>query len=158
MLDQKTCEKLFACDGETKTCSLEPAIQQRLDAESKRHTSGMLNKSLETNNQYFHQARDRLDKWADDMVISAEKALRDIKEQIKPVKRDARQAISLEEQKQFQDKLAQLERKQPKQRQEILTVEDETSEKRDALIEQLQSRLSQKTMNEPLFSIRWSIV
>ncbi len=158
MLDQETCEKLFACDGETKSYSLEPAIQQRLDAESKRHMSGMLNKSLETNSQYFAQARDRLDKWADDMVISAEKALRDTKEQIKAVKREARQAISLEEQKQFQDKLVQLERKQRKQRQEIFTVEDEISEKRDALIEQLQSRLSQKTITEELFSIRWSVV
>lgn len=158
MLDQETCEKLFACDGETKTYSLESAIQQRLDAESKRHMSGMLNKSLETNSQYFAQARDRLDKWADDMVISAEKALRDTKEQIKAVKREARQAISLDEQKQFQDKLVQLERKQRKQRQEIFTVEDEISEKRDALIEQLQSRLSQKTITEELFSIRWSVV
>lgn len=157
-LDQETCEKLFACDAQVDSISLTAEARQRLADESNRHAKGMLNKSLETNSQYFYQARDRLEKWADDMLVSAEKALKDIKEQIKAVKRDSRQAISLEEQKLFQEKLALLERKQRKQRQEIFEVEDEITLKRDSLIEQLQSRLSQKTQVEELFSIRWSVV
>ena len=38
------------------------------------------------------QAREKLEKWADDMVLAAEKALQDTKEQIKVLRRQARQA------------------------------------------------------------------
>jgi hypothetical protein len=158
MLDQEACEKLFSCDASVVPSSFNTVTSNRLTEECMRHASAMLSKSLESNNQYFNQARDRLEKWADDMLVSAEKGLRDTKELIKVVKRDSRHAVTLEEQKQFQDKLAQLERKQRKQRQEIFDVEDEIMQKRDDLIEQLQSRLSQKTQSQELFSIRWRVV
>ena len=35
--------------------------------------------SLEQNSKYFHEAREKLEKWADDMVLSAEKALKGTK-------------------------------------------------------------------------------
>ena len=38
---------------------------------------------------------EKLEKWADDMVLSAEKALVDTKEQIKALRRQARQAVTL---------------------------------------------------------------
>ena len=45
-----------------------------------------------------YQAREKLEKWADDMVLSAKKALAHIKEQIRTLRRQARQAVTLEEQ------------------------------------------------------------
>jgi predicted nucleic acid-binding Zn-ribbon protein len=92
------------------------------------------------------------------MVLAAEKALTDTKEQIKAMRRQARQALTLEEQHDIQEKLQKLERQQRRQRQEIFNVEDEIMEKRDTLIEQLEQRLSQKTETEALFTIRWRVV
>ena len=57
-----------------------------------------MSRSLEQNNAHFQAAREKLEKWADDMVLSAEKALADTKEQIKALRRQARQAVTLEEQ------------------------------------------------------------
>jgi hypothetical protein len=65
--------------------------------------------SLEQNSAHFNQARDKLEKWADDMVLSAEKALTDTKEQIKVLRRQARQAVTLEEQHSIQEKIQKLE-------------------------------------------------
>jgi hypothetical protein len=92
------------------------------------------------------------------MVLSAEKALADTKEQIKVLRRQARQAVTLEEQHSIQEKLLNLERRQRRQRQEIFTVEDEIMAKRDSLIDQLERRLAQRTETEPLFTIRWRVV
>jgi CRISPR/Cas system CMR subunit Cmr6 (Cas7 group RAMP superfamily) len=116
-----------------------------------------VSRSLEQNSVHFNQAREKLEKWADDMVLSAEKALVDTKEQIKALRRQARQAVTLEEQHEIQQQLQKLEKQQRRQRQEIFKVEDEIMEKRDALIESLEKRLSQSSGSEHLFTIHWAV-
>ena len=158
-LDQETMEKLFLCSGSVVGTSGTPESQaQRLAAESERHGKATVSRSLEQNSKHFHEAREKLEKWADDMVLSVEKALADTKEQIKALRRQARQAVTLDEQHQIQEKIQKLERQQRRQRQEIFKVEDEIMEKRDQLIEQLEKRLTQRTATEILFTIRWAVV
>ena len=96
-------------------------------------------------------------KWADDMVLSAEKALADTKEQIKALRRQARQAVTLEEQHGIQQQLQKLEKQQRRQRQDIFKAEDEILVKRDSLIESLERRLAQNTATDALFTIRWAV-
>jgi len=158
-LDPETMEKLFQCGGcVTGTATIPDTVSQRLAAESERHAQATLSRSLEQNNKYFHEAREKLERWADDMVLSAEKALADTKEQIKALRRQARQATTLAEQHAIQEKLQKLERQQRRQRQEIFRIEDEIMEKRDQLIDQLEQRLAQRTQVETLFTIRWAVV
>ncbi len=157
-IDQETMEKLFGCSG---SVGLEVAIpgpiQRRLADEAARHAKATVSRSLEENSVHFNQAREKLEKWADDMVLSAEKALTDIKEQIKALRRQARQAATLEEQHGIQQQVQKLEKQQRRQRQEIFTVEDEILEKRDALIESLERRLAQHTATEALFTVQWAV-
>ena len=159
-LDQETIEKLFGCAGRTsgdgKAVIPGPA-KQRLEEEARRHTKATVSRSLEQNNKYFNEARDKLEKWADDMVLSAEKALLVTKEQIKALRREARQAKTLAEQRGIQEEIQKLERQQRRQRQEIFNAEDEIIEKRDQLIDSLERRLAQRTEAETLFTIRWAV-
>ncbi len=158
-LDQEICEKLFNCKAHTEVnVTIPDAARQRLAAESERHVKATISRSLEQNNQHFNQAREKLEKWADDMILAAEKALKDTKEQIKLLQRQARQATHLEEQHEIQQKIQKLEKKQRRQRQEIFHVEDEIIKKRDELIESLERRLIQKTESEQLFSIEWKVI
>jgi len=158
-LDQETMEKLFLCSATAADeITLPESAGRRLMAESNRHAEATVSRSLELNSRHFHDAREKLEKWADDMVVSAEKALADTKEQIKALRRQARQAVTLEEQRQIQEKIQKLERRQRRQRQEIFQVEDEIMEKRDQLIDQLEKRLAQQTVTETLFTIRWAVV
>jgi SNF2 family DNA or RNA helicase len=158
-IDQETCEKLFSCTGVSgQTVALPGHIAQRLEAEAKRHTEATISSSLEQNSKYFHEAREKLDRWADDMVLSSEKALKDTKEQIKALQREARQAVTLEEQHAIQQKMQTLEKQQRRQRQEIFKVEDDIIVKRDELIGKLEKRLAQKTETETLFTIQWSVI
>ena len=157
-LDPETMEKFFACDGRLKEGVVIPAdVSQRLEREAQRHTDATVSRSLEQNSRHFHEAREKLEKWADDMVLSAEKALVDTKEQIKVLRRQARVAVTLAEQHAIQEKIQKLERQQRRQRQEIFKAEDEIMEKRDALIDSLERRLAQRTESETLFTVRWTI-
>lgn len=157
-LDQETMEKLFGCAGRMDGSeSLPDTAVQRLSAESERHTKATVSRSLEQNSVHFNQAREKLEKWADDMVLAAEKALQDTKEQIKALRRQARQATTLQEQHEIQEKMKKLEQTQRRQRQDIFKSEDEIVEKRDALIESLERRLAQRTAVEQLFAIQWAV-
>ena len=157
-LDQETMERLFLCAARDIRPRPVPAeIAARLQAESERHAQATISRSLEANNRHFQEAREKLERWADDMVLAAEKALADTKEQLKILHRQARQAPTLEEQKRVQEKIRRLEQQQRRQRQEIFQVEDDITARRDALIDQLERRLTQRTETQPLFTIRWAV-
>lgn len=158
-LDQETCERLFHCPGTVEPLDgLPEDANLRLSLETSIHAEAAVAVSLEENNRLFSEERERLEKWADDMVLAAEKDLKDTKEQIKALKRQARLATTLDDQNTIQRKTQELERKQRKQRQEIFNLEDQIAEKRDRLIDTLQKRMSQKTKVTPLFTIRWEVV
>jgi len=157
-LDQETCEKMFNCRGQVlNMLDVPEGERQQLAADAERHAKATISKSLERNNHHFNEARGQLENWADDMVLAAEKELRDTKEQIKALNRQARQATTVEEQHQFQEKIKDLERKKRRQRQRIFDVEDEIMEKRDSLIDALEKRMQQRTESIPLFTIRWEV-
>jgi ERCC4-related helicase len=158
-LDQESCEKLFSCVAEVEgLADISDSIQSKLVADSQRYIQATISLSLEANNRYFNEAREKLEKWADDLVLAAEKVLKDTKDQIKILQRQARVAISLDEQHQIQEKIIKLEKQQRRQRQEIFKVEDEIIEKRDDLIESLERRLTQNTESSPLFMIEWAVI
>ena len=157
-LDQETMEKLFGCSGRVDGDAAIPAsMQQRLNADADRHAKATVSRSLEQNSVHFNQAREKLEKWADDMVLSAEKALADTKEQIKALRRQACLAVTLEEQHGIQQQVQKLEKQQRRQRQDIFKAEDEIMEKRDRLVESLEKRLAQRTDTERLFTIQWTV-
>lgn len=158
-LEQEACEKLFNCMAiSSAIASIPVAVSERLKAECDRHAKATISKSLEGNSRHFNEAREKLEKWADDLVLAAEKALKDTKEQIKILQRQARLATNLAEQHEIQQEIQKLEKQQRRQRQEIFQVEDTIIEKRDNLIESLEKRLTQRTESERLFTIEWSVI
>jgi hypothetical protein len=158
-LDQDTCEKLIATVAtlQSDAAAVTTETGNRLQQEAKRHADATVAHSLETNNKHFAEARDKLDRWADDMVLGAEQALKNTKDQIKVTQREARQAPTLDEQQALQEKIAKLERLQRKQRQEIFQIEDDIHDKRDQLITQLTERMAQKVDSQHLFTIEWQV-
>ncbi|MNP10884.1 hypothetical protein D3C76_1030480 [compost metagenome] len=158
VLDQECCEKLLGVEGSQKPQSIGQQPPASLVANSQRRIEASIASFVEDNQRLFMAEREKLEKWADDKLLSAEEALRETKARIAQLKRDSRKASSLQEQSDLQRQLSELERLQRRQRQEIFAVEDEIIEKRDALIDALQQRLSQTTETEHLFILRWRVV
>lgn len=157
VLDQEACEKLMAIPAAGKPTSLSTTVPECLLANSQRAVAATIAQVLEANQRLFNEERDKLERWADDKLLAAEEALKNTKARIAQLKRDARKAVTLQEQDGIQRELSELERKQRRLRQEIFAVEDEIIAKRDELIASLQQRLQEKTSNETLFSIRWQV-
>ena len=157
VLDQETCEKLMAIPAAGKPTPLSTTVPEALLANSQRAVAATIAQVLEANQRLFNEERDKLERWADDKLLAAEEALKNTKARIAQLKRDARKAVTLQEQDAIQRELSELERKQRRLRQEIFAVEDEIIAKRDELIASLQQRLQEKTSNETLFSVRWQV-
>jgi len=159
-LDPEVCEKLFNCHAQVcgNGCSLEGSPFERLEGDAKQHVKATISRSAQENNRFFHEERERLDRWAEDMVIASEKELADTKAQIKALNRQARLATTMEEQKELQRRIADLEKTKRRQRRKIFDVEDEIEAKRDHLIDRLEKRIGRKTEVTPLFTIQWEVV
>ncbi|WP_371374864.1 SNF2-related protein [Thalassotalea aquiviva] len=157
LIDGEACKKLFNV-GSKSVEEVSVSVPERLLENQTRQLDVKLAEAMDLNNKYFQDERDKLEKWADDKILSAEQALVDTKNQIKSLKRESRHAVFVEAQQQMQKQLKDLERKQRKQRAEIWDVEDEIAEKRDELIAALEARMKQKTEIEELFTIRWAVV
>ncbi|OQA76352.1 MAG: RNA polymerase-associated protein RapA [bacterium ADurb.Bin243] len=159
-IDHQTCEKLFNCGASVNQAldKIDGKTAERLRLETERHVNATIARNLEENNRHFSEARDQLDKWAEDMEIAAQKELDDIKRQIRELQRQARQAPTLEEQGGLQEQIAKLEQKKRKMREHIFAIEDEIAEKRDNLIDALEKRMRQRTSTTNLFTIRWKVI
>lgn len=156
-LDQEQCEKLFQCGAAVLPVNSHNSAG-RLHAETERHVAATISRSLEASNRHFLDERDRLEKWADDLIVGAEKELKDTKNKIKLINRQARQVTTTAEQIDLQKQIAELEKKQRRQRQRVFDVEDEIIEKRDGLITRLEKQMAQRTERKSLFTIRWAVV
>lgn len=155
VVDGEACKRLFNLSAITNekldNSASSDALPDDLILLKNRQIDARLAEVLEQNNVLFEAERDKLEKWAEDMIFAAEEALRDTKMQIKSLKREARLAQSMEEQKQNQEKLKLLERQQKRQRMEIFDIEDEIADKRDELISALEERMKQKRISPSFF-------
>jgi len=157
-LDQETCQRLFACTGVVgPPGAVSDSVRSRLQGDAERHARATVARSLEENNRHFSEAREQLEKWAEDMELAAAKELDDTKNQIRALNRQARLAATMQEQHDIQENVRQLEQKKRRLRQRIFDVEDEIAAKRDRLIEALEQRMHQRTEVQPLFTLRWSV-
>lgn len=125
--------------------------------QAERHTAATISRSLETNNKHFQEERERVEKWADDQIIAAERELADTKARIKGLNRAARLTTTTEEQLMIQNDIRGAEKEQRRQRQRISDLEDEVKDKRDRLITKLEERMTQRTQRETIFTIRWKV-
>mgnify|MGYP003108986959 CR=1 FL=1 len=158
VLDQEVCEKLMAVEAKGTPSATTQPPPASLAENCQRHCQAVTAELLEDNQRLFNEERDKLEKWADDKLLAAEEALKNTKAQIKQHKRDARKATTLQEQNDYQEKIAALERQQRQQRRKVFDVEDEIIDKRDELIDSLKERLQETTETETLFTLRWQVV
>lgn len=108
--------------------------------------------------QWLSEESQKLDKWADDKILAAEKELQDAKNRIRELKRDVRNSQSPDAQHDLQVQIQEIEKSKRKLRQRIFEVEDEILEKRDVMIADIERRLQQEIHKQEIFTIRWSVV
>lgn len=111
----------------------------------------------ERNLTFFEQEVNKLDAWADDLKEGLEEGIKSLDQEIKQVRREAKVVASLEEKLALQKQQRELENQRNKSRRELFDKQDEVDERREVLIESLESKLNKQTRQEVLFTIQWRV-
>lgn len=157
VLDADICERILRLEGVVAEDTITTAIPKLFTDTIEFQHKNKLSEALDNNQVFFKREQEKIEQWADDHMASAEAALDDIKLKIRSLKREARQASTIDEQKQKQEQLKKAEREQRKLRQNIFDVTDEIEDRRDTLIENLEQMMHKKSQFETFYHIRWQI-
>ena len=157
VLDHELCERLLRI-GKKKVLENSDTIPKAFMEQVARNTQVILNSALDANKEYFNQEKLKLEAWAEDRLLAVEKALDDIKIQIRSLKRESRTTTDLEQEKKIQEQIKKAEREQRRMRQTIFDTEDEIEAERDNFIAKLEDELHRSNEEQLLFTIRWELV
>lgn len=159
VLDNEVAEKLFRClVKEIKPITINGEYKDNLNRVFESAKEQYLTEIYEYHQQFFKEEYERIDKWENDMLLSAEKELKDVREKLKVIGREIRAAESLEVLANLQKKESELKNKRRRLRRDIDDIEDEISEKANQMKKELESRLKQRIYTEEIFTISWELV
>ena len=155
---ENVCEKLFECMGKYEVSEIAEDKKNILKNKIEKYAREKDILSEKNNMQYFQQEEERLEGWAKDMVQRLEIELKNIKDLIREKERQARHASSMEEKYNINKELQELNSKKSKMRRNLEDNEDAVYEKRNALIDEIKSRMVKDTKLEEIYTIAWEVI
>lgn len=155
-LEQETLDRLLSVSG-CEAALDEDIPTERLDAAAERFRGAVLAQASDRNQTEFHQARERLERWADDQIRGAEAHISEIRRELRNLEKRARQSETLEEQREIQKHIADAENRQRRARTRVFAIEDEVRERRRELMDELDRRVAQNSTFETVYRIAWTV-
>jgi adenine-specific DNA-methyltransferase len=109
------------------------------------------------NARFFEAETEKLEGWADDLKAGLEREIKQLDRMIKEARRAANAAALLEEKLAGQKQIKALESQRNEKRRSLFDAQDEVDANREKLIASIEAKLTQKTVQTQLFSVRWSL-
>ena len=158
-LDDEQCRRLLTLSA------AENALQNVGDDAHENKLRDLLNASrqtiydkLETKNaSYFEGELDKLDRWGEDQRASLKIALKELEDQIKDTRRNARLAGSLPEKLKLEREKRNLDSKRDEAWKTYEQAAKNIEANKDGLMDEVEKRLKQQISEQPLFTIRWQL-
>jgi hypothetical protein len=129
-----------------------------LAANARQYEGATLEKAAEANNRHFQEETERIERWSRDKIAVAERGIAQAIEHKRSLENEIRRTHTLQEQEPLQRELNKAVKDLRRARQRLFDVEDETDERRNALLDALQRKLASRAQAEPLFTVRWKVV
>ena len=158
LLDDEQCRRLMTLPATTEALKANNAVcedqlRDALDANRREIFS-----DLETKNgTYFESELDKLDRWGEDQRASLKLALKEMEDQIKETRRNARLAGSLPEKLKLEREKRNLDSKRDDAWKKYEQAAKDIEAKKDGLMDEVEKRLQQHIIEQSLFTIRWQL-
>ncbi len=110
------------------------------------------------NNDYYDKEMEKLDQWADDLKNDLMRELEFLEREIRALRREAREAMILEKKLELGRQQKEKEDLRKKKRARLFDEQDEISNKKDQILDELQQRLHNNVEETELFTIGWKVV
>ena len=122
-----------------------------------RNQQHILARLSEKNAGYFEQELDKLDRWGEDQRNSLKLALREIEDQIKDTRKQARLAHNLPDKLKLEREKRQPETKRDEAWRAYDIAAKEIEHPKDALMDEVEQKLKQQLKEDTVFLIRWTL-
>jgi ERCC4-related helicase len=155
-LDEEAARRLLSLPGQVRQGVL-PTIPDNLDEMTRQRQAEIQGDISSRNARLFEAEAEKLESWADDLKLGLEREIKELDRQIKETRRAATAAPTLEEKLAGQKQIKALESQRNEKRRSLFDAQDEVDRQRDRLITDIEGRLVQKVLLQPLFQIRWSL-
>lgn len=157
-LDDEASRRLFTLPGQVVSAEADPMPSSaRLAALTNQRQISIQRAISERNARFFEIEADKLEGWADDLKLGLEREIKELDRQIKEARRAATAALTLEEKLAGQKRIRELEKQRNDQRRSLFDAQDQVDQQRDALISQIEGKLTQRVHSSALFHIRWTL-
>lgn len=160
ILDKQLCERFFSLPAQIEEQQHEaPATLTKLlsDAIALQQTNA-IDEVGQRNANYFETELDKLDNWGEDRRNSLKVVLKELDQQIKEVKKQARLAPNLPDKLKLEKERKKLEAERDTAWKEYDGAAKEIEQNKDILIDKVEKRLQQNLKNEQLFFIKWQLI
>jgi adenine-specific DNA-methyltransferase len=157
-LSDEQCFRLFSVPGNVVQEKVAVSFPSAWEGELEVKRNEIFSDIEERNASFFDDEMMKLDKWADDLKNGLETEIKELDREIKQLKRDSKKVPKLEDKLKAQRHIKELEKKRKEKRARLFEEQDAVEERKEALIENIEERLKQKTTVEELFRIRWKVI
>ena len=156
-LDVEQCLKIFSIPAQVSDLKNQ-ATNEKLNSLYETEKEEIIDKISERNSKDFDIEMDKLDFWAEDRKKTLEQKLKEMDKNIRELKKSTRKAKSLPEKITLQKQVNDMESKRDKAWKEYETAKREIENKKDQLIDDIETRLKQNITEHIVFEIEWEII
>lgn len=160
VLSKDICERFFSLPASisgSKANTPDTVIEQ-LEGHLKAHQLQVIDEIGQRNANYFEIELEKLDLWGEDRRNSLKITLKDLDQQIKDIKKQARLAPNLPEKLKLEKERKKLESERDTAWREYDGAAKEIEQSKDRLIEQIEQKLQQELIKNDLFLIKWNLI
>lgn len=142
---------------EKKEKQLDYSMRDLLQKQMLAEQQDCLSEAQFRNSEYYNEEIDKLEKWADDMKLSLEKEIKDLEAEIKLKKAESRKVVDLTYKLKLQRDIKDLEKKRNEKRKHLFEAQDQIDERKENLLNEIESRLQQEIQIKNLFILHWNL-
>jgi len=158
-VDPETSEKLFGiAAGLGAEVSLTPPVETQLNKLAESMQNEVCEDIASRNKEYFETEMEKLERWAEDLKGQLETELKDLDRDIKATKREARQAVELDDKVALHRKAKDLEKRRNDKRRRLFEAQDEIDIRKEDLLAGVEERLKQQMTSRCVFTLRWRVL
>ncbi|MBA3352549.1 MAG: DEAD/DEAH box helicase family protein [Blastocatellia bacterium] len=159
VMTDEQCRRLFSLNAEEELCPALPAsLAERLNESIAMEKQGIIARLESRNGGFFEAELDKLDRWGEDRRATLKTRLRELEDAIKVIKRAARLAPNLPLKLKLERERRDIEANRDEAWKEYEEAARDIEKRKDALIDEVEKKLSRHLSQKTLFTIRWRVV
>ncbi|MBS1759134.1 MAG: DEAD/DEAH box helicase [Bacteroidetes bacterium] len=160
VLSKDICERFFSLPASISgsKANTPDTVIDELEGHLKAHQLQVIDEIGQRNANYFEIELEKLDLWGEDRRNSLKITLKDLDQQIKEIKKQARLAPNLPEKLKLEKERKKLESERDTAWREYDGAAKEIEQSKDRLIEQIEQKLQQELIKNDLFLIKWNLI